>query len=71
MDGVKVRSNEAMIYLIKKIGKNLTSLHIDGEEMSNGVFKQLDRCKKLQRLSIDYAHELDWNGIMAISRYDH
>lgn len=57
-DGISRITDRAVCGLIERLGSQLVSLELDGEQLTDASFRAVGRCSRLETLSISYAENL-------------
>ncbi|KAJ9589696.1 hypothetical protein L9F63_017102, partial [Diploptera punctata] len=64
IDDVTTIFDEDIIHVIRKVGAQLTTFILDGEELTDNSFCYLDHCTRLQVLEISFCDQMTDRGLL-------
>ncbi|GFG37267.1 hypothetical protein Cfor_10960 [Coptotermes formosanus] len=64
LDDVTQIFDDDVIHVIKKLGKQLTTLILDGEDLTDTAFSYLNNCARLQELEVSFCEEMTDKGLL-------
>ncbi|KDR11567.1 F-box protein SKP2A-like [Zootermopsis nevadensis] len=64
LDDVTKIFDDDVICIIRKVGGQLTSLILDGEDLTDVAFSYLNNCARLQQLEVSFCEEMTDKGLL-------
>ncbi|PNF15552.1 hypothetical protein B7P43_G16476 [Cryptotermes secundus] len=64
LDDVRKISDDDVVHIIKKLGSQLITLILDGEDLTDVAFSNLSNCVRLQELEVSFCDQMTNKGLL-------